>query len=72
MKSFVMKFALISTVLFPVLASAHPGHGNENPLSPGHYVANPQHFIPLALTVAVILILIVAYRQYVVRSRQRK
>ncbi len=72
MKSFVTKLALISALLLPALASAHPGHGNESPLSPGHYVTNPQHFIPLALTVVVSVILILAYRQYVVRSRQSK
>jgi hypothetical protein len=39
----------------PQVLLAHPGHGHENPLSPGHYVANPQHLIPLALSVAAVI-----------------
>lgn len=39
--------------------AAHPGHGGENPLSPGHYTGNPEHALPLALTVAAATVLIV-------------
>ncbi|MBS1507169.1 MAG: hypothetical protein JSS79_11040 [Bacteroidetes bacterium] len=48
--------------LFVALASvstvwAHPGHGNGNPLSPGHYVTSPEHALPLALTIAAGIVL---------------
>lgn len=70
MKSLVRKSALILFSMMPVFSEAHPGHGHENPLSPGHYVANPEHFIPLALTVAVSLVLIVLYRAYVMKHNK--
>ena len=34
------------------MSNAHPGHGHENPLSPGHYITNPEHSVLLLLTVA--------------------
>ena len=46
------KFRSILLALTTVPAIAHPGHGSENPLSPGHYVANPEHALPLTLTIA--------------------
>jgi len=51
---------LIACVMLavPILSFGHPGHGHENPLSPGHYLGNPVHSIPIALTVAVAAILI--------------
>lgn len=67
MKSRVKKSALVLFSMMPVITWAHPGHGHENPLSPGHYVANPEHFIPLALTVVVSLVLIGLYRVYVMK-----
>jgi hypothetical protein len=53
----------------PVAVFAHEGHGHENPLSPGHYIANPVHFIPLALAVAAVVVFIVV-RFY--RVKQKK
>ncbi len=35
---------------------AHPGHGNDNPLAPGHYVSNPQHALPIVLTLAMAVV----------------
>lgn len=37
---------------------AHPGHGTGNPLSPGHYVGNPEHSIPITLAIATGIILV--------------
>lgn len=68
----IKKLILLAVAALPVHAYAHPGHGHENPLSPGHYVINPEHFIPLALTVAVTLSIILSYRAYTIRSRQQK
>jgi hypothetical protein len=45
---------LLTLATLPVIA--HPGHGNENPLSPGHYVANPEHALPLTLTIAAVVV----------------
>lgn len=42
--------------ILPSIAIAHPGHGHENPLSPGHYLGNPEHGIPIALTLAAVAI----------------
>ena len=62
MKKRVAPLALAFTVMSQV-AFGHAGHGHESPLSPGHYVANPEHLIPLALT-AVAAIAFVAVRYY--------
>jgi hypothetical protein len=59
-------------IISPVALLAHPGHGHENPLSPGHYVANPEHFIPLALTVGAAVLAVSAYRMYLNRQKQNK
>jgi hypothetical protein len=67
-----ISLAAIFTLLVPVALIAHPGHGHESPLSPGHYVANPEHFLPLALTIGVALIAVLAYRAYQIRSKQNK
>jgi len=58
-----MKKPATPLILFaPILASAHPGHGTGNPLSPDHYVGNPEHSLPIALTVAAgIVVAIWAY-----------
>jgi hypothetical protein len=61
-----------SVLLTPIAMFAHPGHGHENPLSPGHYVANPEHFIPLAFTIGAVLIAALSYRAYLIRSKQNK
>lgn len=44
--------------LLPLSAIAHAGHGHDNPLSPGHYVNNPQHSFPIALSIATVVVLI--------------
>jgi len=64
--------SIICILLTPFALLAHPGHGHQSPLSPGHYVANPEHFLPLALTIGVVLIAALAYRSYMIRSRQNK
>jgi hydrogenase/urease accessory protein HupE len=72
MKAITNKLILLAIAALPVLAFAHPGHGHENPLSPGHYVVNPEHFIPLALTVAITLSIVLGYRAYAILSKQHK
>lgn len=42
----------------PALSMAHPGHGNGNPLSPGHYVTSPEHAIQITLATAVVVIVV--------------
>lgn len=39
-------------------AMAHPGHGTQNPLSPGHYIANPEHSIPITLAIGTAVVLV--------------
>lgn len=73
MKSmFKIILSSVGMITTPAILMAHPGHGHENPLSPGHYVANPEHFIPLALTVGATLLAVYAYRTYWSKSRQKK
>lgn len=53
MKKLVQIFtAMVLVMSTSIMALAHPGHGHENPLSPGHYVANPEHSLPIALILA--------------------
>lgn len=47
---------LLAATTLPALA--HPGHGTQNPLSPGHYVSNPEHSIPLTLAIGAGVVLI--------------
>ncbi len=49
----IKSIVLGAAVFSPLAVLAHEGHGHENPLGPGHYLANPEHAIPLALAVAV-------------------
>jgi hypothetical protein len=70
MKTIMKKLILIVFALTPIFVFAHPGHGHESPLSPGHYVANPQHYIPLALTVGAAL-LFLSMRHLFIRSKER-
>lgn len=47
-------FKLVSVaavVLSPAGVFAHEGHAHDNPLSPGHYITNPEHSIQLLLIV---------------------
>jgi hydrogenase/urease accessory protein HupE len=64
--------SVICLLLAPVVLLAHPGHGHESPLSPGHYIANPEHFLPLALTIAALLIAVLVYRRYRDYLKQNK
>jgi hypothetical protein len=43
-------FAVYVVICSAVQSQAHEGHGHESPLSPGHYIANPEHALPIALT----------------------
>ncbi len=42
--------------LLPLTAIGHAGHGHDNPLSPGHYVNNPQHSFPITLAIATVVV----------------
>jgi hypothetical protein len=70
MKAITKNLILITSFVTPVFALAHPGHGHESPLSPGHYLANPEHYIPLALTVGAAL-LVLSVRYFFIRSKER-
>ena len=52
------KLISLLVVMTPIVVHAHPGHGHENPLSPGHYVGNPVHAWPLALSIAAGVVLL--------------
>lgn len=52
-------------------AFAHAGHGHENPLSPDHYVKNPEHAIPLTLAF-VACIIVITWLSYKVQHRINK
>ena len=65
-------FGLIGILLTPATLLAHPGHGNENPLSPGHYLANPEHFLPLTFTVVAVFAAVFTNRSYLNQSKQNK
>ncbi len=52
-------FTILAFVAGPAAAIAHPGHGHENPLSPGHYLGNPEHALPVLLTISVAALFIV-------------
>lgn len=71
-KIFRIVFSFFCILLTPFALLAHPGHGHESPLSPGHYVANPEHFLPLALSIGVVLIAALAYQFYLSQSKQKK
>ncbi len=51
MKTITKLFILVSAFFAPTFVLAHAGHGHENPLSPGHYVNNPEHSVQLLLIV---------------------
>lgn len=63
---------IIGILLAPVAVFAHPGHGHESPLSPGHYVTNPEHFLPLALSIGAVLMAALGYQYYLGQSKQKK
>lgn len=66
-KSIVLGAAVVS----PLAVLAHEGHGHENPLSPGHYLANPEHAIPLALVLAVV-VFIIGRKIFQVRAKKEE
>lgn len=49
LKKFAIALVAFST---PAALWAHAGHGHDNPLSPGHYVTNPEHSVQLVLIVS--------------------
>lgn len=51
MKTIAKTIVTVSAVFAPAIAWAHAGHGHDNPLSPGHYVTNPEHSVQLLLIV---------------------
>ena len=59
MKNLVKTLWASAMVALPLFSFGHPGHGHDNPLGPGHYLGNPEHALPLALTIAVAAIFIV-------------
>ena len=63
---------IVCMLLAPVALFAHPGHGHESPLSPGHYVANPEHFLLLALSIGAVLMAALGYQYYLSHSKQKK
>lgn len=69
MKSIRSILLSIGAVL-PFVSLAHEGHGHEHPWSPGHFLANPEHSIPLVLAIALVTAFVV--RRYVVAKRIRK
>ena len=71
MRKTVYALFTLTSMLAPQFVLAHEGHGSESPLSPGHYVANPEHFIPLALAIAAVTAF-VAVRYYKIGSKQNK
>ena len=48
----------LSLSLVALVLQAHPGHGSENPLSPGHYLGNPEHALPLTLSIMAAFVLV--------------
>lgn len=61
------KIAALILLVASAPALAHPGHGTQNPLSPGHYVANPEHSIPLTLAIGTAVVLVL----WLINRRQR-
>lgn len=55
---------------------AHPGHGHDNPLSPGHYTGNAEHALPLAFALGASAILVgwglLRWRRYLLKARNRR
>jgi hypothetical protein len=58
------KSTLLATLMFslPFLAQAHEGHGHFSGHELAHYLASPEHAIPL-LAVLVLSIVFIALRQ---------
>jgi len=57
MKTLKQSLIAVLLVVFSIVTGqAHEGHGHENPLSPGHYIANPEHALPIVLTLIAVLV----------------
>ncbi len=69
MKS-IQSILLAAALMLPLVTSAHEGHGHEHPWSPGHFLANPEHSIPLAF--AVVLVVTFVVRRYFIARQARK
>jgi hypothetical protein len=54
MKNLIKILWANALLVMPFVSVGHPGHGHGNPLSPGHYLGNPEHAIPIALTLAIV------------------
>lgn len=61
---------LAASASLPMVTLAHEGHGHENPWTPGHFLANPEHSIPLALAIGLVTVFIV--RRYFIARKARK
>ena len=61
----------MAATMSPLAAFAHAGHGHENPLSPGHYLGNPEHALPLALSLTLIVVLFMIGRR-ILQTRTKK
>ncbi len=61
---------LAASASLPLVTLAHEGHGHEHPWSPGHFLANPEHAIPLALAIGLVTVFIV--RRYFMAGKARK
>lgn len=55
MKKITLPLTVALVLCSAITGFGHEGHGHESPLSPGHYVTNPEHALPLALTLVVAL-----------------
>jgi len=62
---------LAGVTLSPLALLAHSGHGHENPLSPGHYLGNAEHALPLALAVTLIVVMFL-YGKRMLQTRTKK
>lgn len=71
MKNLIRILWANAMLLLPLVGVGHPGHGHESPLSPGHYLGNPEHAIPIALTV-VVAASYVAWRIWRTRNEVKK
>jgi hypothetical protein len=69
MKKAIVFVLSVIMMMITFVSQAHPGHGSENPLSPGHYVFNPEHAAPIVL--ALVVSVIVSWL-LIVRSKRQK
>lgn len=63
-------FLLSALALLPMLTLAHEGHGHEHPWSPGHFLANPVHSVPLTLAIGLVTVFFV--RRYLSTKKAGK